>query len=234
MPDSWQVLEHGELRQLQDNLWSVEGALPRMTLRRRMCVMRLGDGRLALHSAIALREPVMAELEALGQPAILIVPNGFHRLDAEAYKRRYPQLRVYCPAASRERVQESVAVDGDLSGLPNDPALQVHALGDNKVGEVAFVVSHADGTCSAVVTDVVFNHPHAPGLSGLLMRLLGSTGSPRITRVARAAIVRDPKQLAVALRQLAEVPGLCRVVVGHGDPIEDNAKGVLHTLAATL
>src|SRR5690606_38404699 len=80
--------EHGPLERLEDNLWRVEGALPNMALRRVMTVVRMADGRLVIHSAIALPDELMAQIEAWGRPSYLLVPNAYHRLDAPAYKAR--------------------------------------------------------------------------------------------------------------------------------------------------
>ena len=103
------------LERLADNLRWVWGSLPGMSLKRTMTVVRLGDGRLVLHNAIALDDKTMAELEAFGTPAFLIVPNGGHRLDAPAYKARYPQLRVFGPRGSRKRIEEVIALDATRS-----------------------------------------------------------------------------------------------------------------------
>lgn len=62
-----------------------------------MIIYRLPDGGLLIysaliHSAIALDEAAMIELESLGKPRIMIVPNCTHRLDADVYKQRYLKL----------------------------------------------------------------------------------------------------------------------------------------------
>src|SRR5690242_7905964 len=102
--DAWTVIEHGPIEKLSENLWRVEGALPRMSLRRVMTAARMFDGRLVLHSAIALEESAMKELEAWGTPSFLVVPNAYHRRDAPGYKRRYPNITVLAPRGSRAKV----------------------------------------------------------------------------------------------------------------------------------
>src|ERR1041384_609511 len=109
---SWKVLKHGPLESLSDNLWRVKGALPGMSLERVMTVVRRGDGSLLLHSPIALDEARQAELEALGPIVALVAPTGGHRLDAPAYKARYPRALVFCPPQAKPRVEEVVKVDG--------------------------------------------------------------------------------------------------------------------------
>src|SRR5205085_669793 len=110
--DTWTVLPHGRIEKLAENLWRVEGGVPKLPLRRVLVVARLGDGRLLFHNAVALEEAAMREIEAWGTPAFLVVPNGWHRLDANVYKQRYPELRVLCPRGARLRVSRAVPVDG--------------------------------------------------------------------------------------------------------------------------
>jgi hypothetical protein len=86
---TWQVLDHGPLERLADNLWRVERALPGMSLRRTMTVVRRANGSILLHSPIALDPERLRRLEALGEVAVLVVPNAGHRLDAPAYKARF-------------------------------------------------------------------------------------------------------------------------------------------------
>src|SRR5687768_8895831 len=126
--DEWKVLDHGPLERLADNLWRVKGSLPGMSLERVMTIVRRSDGSLILHSAIACDEPTMRQIEALGTPAIMIVPNRGHRLDAPAYKKRYPQLRVYTPRGGRETVEEVVAVDGAYEDFPADDEVRLEML----------------------------------------------------------------------------------------------------------
>lgn len=49
---NWRVRGHGPISELESNLWEVEGEVPGMPMRRRMAVVRLGDGSLVVHSAI--------------------------------------------------------------------------------------------------------------------------------------------------------------------------------------
>jgi hypothetical protein len=81
--ETWTVLKHGPLEKLSDNLWRVEGTMPDPNIHRVMTIARMKDGRLFIHNAIALEEACMAEIESFGTPAVIVVPNGFHRQDAK-------------------------------------------------------------------------------------------------------------------------------------------------------
>jgi hypothetical protein len=231
--DTWNVHRHGPLERLADNLYRVEGPVPGMALRRQMIVIRLADGRLVVHSAIAVDDEVRSELEALGEPAILVVPCGLHRLDAPAYKERYPNIEVVCPAAARDKVEEVVGVDRTYEEIEPDDTVEFEYLDGLAEAEGVLTVRSSDGT-TLVFNDALFNHPHASGFGGLILRLIGSTGGPKVTRLARWFIVKDKRTYADHLRRLADTPELVRVIPGHGEVIDDDPAGVLRGVADRL
>ena len=212
---AWKVLPHEPPVVLADNLRWVSGSLPRMTLKRTMTVARLPDGRLVVHNAIAMEEPAMLALEQWGTPAFLIVPNGYHRLDAGAYKQRYPQLRVFAPSGSRKKIEDVIAVDDTFESFPNSDTVRLETLPGTGGGEGAMIVSSPDGV-SIVLNDVVFNMDKKRDLLGYLFTtLLGSAPGPRISHLAKLALVKDKKQLRTYLEGLAQTPNLVRLIVSH-------------------
>lgn len=234
-PRPWTVLAHEPIARLEENLWAVAGSLPRGGMNRRMSIVRLSDGRLVFHNAVPLEEPAMRDVEAFGRPAVLLVPNGLHRLDLHAWKRRYPQLAVICPRPARDRVARVVPVDGGWDALPRDPALEAVPLEGSKTGEAALVArSEGGGRASLLFGDTVMNIPHRGGAEGLLLRLLGSSGEAKVTRIARLLTVIDRAALASALDRLAATPGLVRLVPSHGELVTEDAPAVLRRVAAGL
>lgn len=97
--------------------------MPLGSFPRRMTVVRLSDSRLAVWSAMALRETEMAKFEAFWRAAFLIAPNDHHRLDANAWKERYPQMQVVAPEGSRAQVEKIVPVDTTVPDF-GDPNVQ--------------------------------------------------------------------------------------------------------------
>src|ERR1044072_7121376 len=102
---TWTVLPHEPVTKHSENLWSVSGNMPRGN-QRRMTVARRSDGKLVIHNPIALDDAEMKELEAFGKPAFLVVPNGFHRMDSQIYKQRYPDIAVLCPQRAQKKIAE--------------------------------------------------------------------------------------------------------------------------------
>jgi hypothetical protein len=233
--DDWKVLPHEPIVRLAENLWWVRGTLPRISLKRVMTIARLGDGRLVIHNGIALDATAMREIEAWGTPAVLIVPNGLHRQDAAAYKRRYPGLRVLAPRGARAKIEQMVAVDGVLDELPADDTVRcepLHGVGDV---EAVMLVRSADGT-TLVLTDAVFNMDRKRDLLGFLFTtLLGSAPGPRVSRLAKLLLIKDKQALRRDLERYAELPDLQRLIVAHEKVASGpEARAALRTAATYL
>lgn len=212
---SWKVLPHGPIVKLAENVWWVEGSVPGMSLKRTMTVVRLADGKLVIHNGIALEPSAMAELEAWGTPAYLLVPSAIHRLDAPAYKQRYPNLRVYAPKRSRRKVEEELAVDGTYEDFPADETVQLQTLQGVGETEGAMIVRSADGI-TLVLNDAVFNMDRKRDVLGFLFTtIMGSAPGPRVSRLAKMMLVKDKQALRSELERFATLPSLTRLVVAH-------------------
>lgn len=212
---AWKVLRHGDIEPLADNLWRVKGALPGMSLERVMTIVRRGDGSLLLHSAIALDETRQRQLEQLGPIAAMVVPNAGHRLDAPAYKQRYPALSVFCPRNARSKVEQVVAVDGTYDDYLDDGTIRFETLDGVDAAEGAMIVRSADGV-SVVLNDVVMNMDKKKDLLGYFFTtLFGSAPGPRVSRLVRLVFVKDQPALRHHLERLAGLPQLTRLIVAH-------------------
>jgi hypothetical protein len=229
--ERWTVLPHKPLQKLEDNLWMVEGKLG--DIRRVMVVVRLRDGRLLVWNAIALEEPAMKELEAWGTPALLVVPNGLHRMDARIWKQRYPSLTVIAPPGARKRIEQIVPVDRS-DGEVGDAGVTLTFPACTGAREALLEVKHPGGT-TVVINDLVMNMRPFGGIQGLFFKLLGFTGpTPRVTLPTRLVLIKDKAGLKTLLQQLAAIPDLKRVIVSHGAPIESGAAEGLRQALATF
>jgi hypothetical protein len=212
---SWRVLEHGPLVELSENCWHTSGALPFGTLRRTMTIAKRADDTLVVHGAIAMHDAEMKAIEKLGDLAFLIIPNGWHRLDAVKYKRRYPQLKVFTPAGAKERVSKIMHVDGVYEDFPNDDAVKLETLPGVGDAEGVMTVHSSDGT-TLVLNDVMFNMDTKKDFPGwFFTTLMGSAPGPRISRLIKVWMVKNRADLRGALERLANTPNLQRLVVAH-------------------
>lgn len=232
MTADWPVLEHSALRPLANNLWWSDGALPKGSLRRSCTVIRDSTGGLVVHSAICFDAETQAQLDNLGPVRTIVVPSGMHRLDAPHWASRYPDAQVLCPAGARDKAEQVVSVHGDLDGL-SDPAVSVERVEGLADRERVLRVTSDDGV-SLVFTDLLFNLAHEAGLGGWLLRVLGSSGGPRVTPLARRMLVADRAAVRADLERLAGLDGLTRLVPGHGAVVDTDAPAVLRAVAAGL
>jgi len=193
------------------------------------------DAGLWIHSAVNLDPPTLQALEDEGRPAMLVVPNRFHRADAEAWKQRYPEIQVLAPAAARSAVESVLSVNA----LAEDvlPSVGVECIGPPGVGAFEWVYKlPLDEGHALVVTDLLFNlREHLPGIGGLFTRYVTrSTGFFGMTGVGRLFGLKDATAFAGWLRDQADDPQLRAVLVAHGDPILDHPAERLREAAQRL
>lgn len=234
--DSWTVLPHEPIEKIDEGLLTVAGDIPMPlgNFPRRMTVIGLGGQRTAIWSAIALDTAEMARIEGLGAPSFLIVPNRAHRLDAKIWKARYPSIKILAPPSARSAVEEVVPVDA-TDDIIGDPDLAFMTVAGAKEDEFALTVRRASGV-TLIVNDVIghVRHPHGLG-ANIMARLMGfGVSGPRVPRVVKRMMIDDQAALARQLRDWAAIPDLKRVIVSHGDPIEDNPAVALNAVADSL
>lgn len=231
---TWKVAQHESLVTVADGVWAVNAKLDVLPIGRRMTILRQSSGELLIHSAVACDEETMAAIDRLGPVGCIIVPSASHTIDAPRYAARYPDARVLCPRPARRLVEKVLPVHGHYDELPTGAAVRVESI-DGIPGEGVFIHTDAAGEVTLVFNDALMNLPdHLPGFKGWLTKVMGSTGGLKVTGIARRFIVKDQSAYAAHLRRLAEISGLRRIVVSHGDLILDEAAAALRPVARTL
>jgi len=228
------VLPHGPLKEIMPGLWQVTGSLPHGPLPRNMVIWRMSDGKLLVHSVIALDEQTMAVLSRIGEPTVMIVPNGMHRLDAAVFKDRFPGIRTIAPSASLEKVREVVPVDATCEEFLTAIGIVVHAIPGLRPFELCYQIPIESGGHALVFTDSLFNLTDLRGFYGALLRVLGSSGFFGMTRIGKWMLLRNKTAFATWLREMAAQSGLRAVFVGHGDCILDGCSQKLREAADKL
>jgi hypothetical protein len=227
----WTVLPHGKLTRIDDRILTVVGDLkmPLLEFPRRMTAVRLKSGDLVIFSAIALQDPEMAELEAFGRPAFLVVPSTRHRIDAPNYKRRYPGITVVAPHFGIEKTRDVVAVDTSTPDFGDPTVRYVEIAGDS-----ALEVDGEDGL-TLIVNDLIGDIHGERGLGGWLLRVMGFAGDePHVPGPVKLAVGKHKGEVAQQFRRWAERDNLRRIIVSHGESIEGDPRGALRKLATSL
>ncbi len=213
---TWTVNKHKPIEKLAPNLWRVAGIMENGT-RRIMSVIRLADGRVLMHNAIALDEAEMAEIDGWGEVSGILVPNAFHRMDSRIMHQRYPKAKVYCPGNAVKAVGKATEVAGSYADTPGDATVKVRHLAGLKENE-GVVEVQTDAGPVFVFNDMIMNMPKM----GYPMELfIGPSGQASVPRFARWVWVKDKVALRKDLDGLAAM-GPVRVIPGHGaDIVED-------------
>ena len=231
----WEVRPHGPVKTVDDRLVTVEGEIPMPLGKfpRRMTVVGLSGNRSAIFSAIALGEADMRRVEEVGEPSFLIVPNGHHRLDAHAWKERYPKLKVMCPPGAKKSVSEAAPVDS-TNDILHDKDVDFVVVEGTGESEAALLVRRESGT-TLIANDVIGNVRHPRGIGAKIIARLAGFGvkRPQVPRVVKRVMVEDKRRLADQLREWSEIPGLRRIIPSHGE-IVDRPGPVLERMAEEL
>jgi hypothetical protein len=209
------------LRQLDENLWVAERrqSFYGLEVGTRMTVMRLADGRLLLHSPVALTPSLRRELDALGRVCFVVAPNRVHHLYAGKVAEAYPGAQLWvAPGLERKRPDlVYVAVLGDEAPAPwKGEVDQLFFGGRPYENEVAFF-HRASRTL--ILCDLAFNFgPRAAAPTRLLMKLLRSYGRFGPSKLD-PFLIRDRRAARASLERMLGWD-FDRVIVAHGDVLE--------------
>jgi hypothetical protein len=216
-------------RALSDNLWQVEGSL-KLPIKRNMTIWRSTDGRLVLYSVVAMYEEGMRTLEALGTPAIMVVPHLRHHMDVPFYKARYPGLRVL---AEDPTPVHGVKVDGSVKELEPLGIVAGPIVGTS-YEDIALELPILGGR-ALCVCELLSNATAARGFWRLVVRLAGPPGGGfGVSRVVRLREVRDRDRVRAWLTEQAQRSDLLMLLVGHGAPVMVDVSAALARAATQV
>jgi hypothetical protein len=225
------------LHPIADDLWGAEHDLfmpGGVHFRGRMCVVRLPDGGLVLHSPVPIDDALAAELAVLGPVTHLIAPNKLHYLHLAAAHQRYPDAKVWAAPGLGEKQPELVQ-DGVIDAVigseraPWESVLEpVFVEGIPWVNEVVF--RHGPSR-TLILTDLFFHiHQVANWQSRFLFWMLGVLGKAKQSPLVR----RQTKDRAAAGASLRRVVAwdLDRAVPAHGRLVEGDVTASLERIFA--
>ena len=116
----------GVLKPLGREIWSADGPVVRMRyvlgslpFTTRMTVARLPDGRLWLHSPVALTAGLRAEIGAMGRVAALVAPNRLHWMALRDWQLAFPQAVTWgAPGVAEMAAKGGFRIDHVLKATP--------------------------------------------------------------------------------------------------------------------
>lgn len=211
-------------------IWLMEGPVVPFVLGfhypTRMVVIRLETGDLFVWSPIALTAAVRRAVDALGPVRFLVAPNLLHHLFLGEWRAAYPGATL-CAAPGLRRRRKDLDFDIDLDDVP-DPGWaaeidQVAVGGSAVMTEIVFFHRPSG---AAIFADLIESLPSGwfTGWRGVVARLDGITArAPGAPREFRASFLNRRKARA-ALGRILDWP-IERVVIAHGAPVTEDAKG---------
>ena len=239
------------LATIGDDLWQVTGPVkPGSEVERNMTIYRLPakplkddlegnkvaarNSELLLHSVIAFDDATMKQIEALGKPAVIIVPSPNHRRDAAVYKERYPHARIICPKEIIDQVREVVPVDGTARQvLSRDYGINcLTPKGGLRRPELAYELAYHSGQNekkALVFCDMVVNLRTGPWYMHLLQGVTGGE-NPRMSLLWKRVVTKDRTQMKTFWQGLAQRKDVGAILMAHGDPFVADSQTISQKL----
>jgi hypothetical protein len=197
----------------------------------RMTVVRLEDGGLFVHSAVALDDGLRREVDALGEVRAVVAPSVFHHLHVGPWMRAYPKA-VFAACPGLEWKRTDLAFTSVMADQP-DPAwardLSQVYFSARRENEVVFY--HARSR-TMICSDALLNLSRHPAASTrVVARVMGNRG-PGLGWPERL-MIRDR---GLARRQVDRILewDIDAVVLAHGDLVERDGRDVVRRAYAWL
>ena len=225
------------MRQIHDQLWVHEDSmkLGPTTLPLRMTIVRLTNGGLWVHSPTALSAELKRDVDALGTVSTLVAPNNAHNLWLLEWDSAYPDANVYVARGIPKKLPALADyrfIDAQAQALWSDDLVLENMGGVPFFDESAFLHRASK---SLIVTDIVQNHRgrEHTGFAKVMTRLvLEPIGFKDICIAPPLRFKFMIKDRPAFMMFINAIQGwdFDRIIVTHGDIIEDDAKGTLARL----
>jgi len=212
------------LQAVTDGIWCVSShqSFFGIHVGTRMCVVRLRNGSLLLHSPVAIAPPLLAEIDALGPVRHIVCPNLYHHLYAGEAVAAWPQALLHGPA-SLQRKRKDLRFGATLTETPHADwadELQLIHIDGCLLDETVF---YHPATRTLIASDLVENFSHADHLPTRwylkIGGIFGHVGWHRLMRV----VYRDRKAARASVERILALP-FERVVLAHGDVLTQRAR----------
>jgi hypothetical protein len=189
-----------KFEKFSSNFFVVTGKNSEDPLPRNMTIFKFNNTDLLLHSVIAMNQGFlfffftlhtddMKQLESIGTPKVLIVPNSFHNMDYSLYQEKYKDIIVVSP---KHLVSSLANIDSSIEDwLAKNEELKNQIIIHNPTqGEFEYLYEFRmdENSSVAVMCDQMFNLPNSNGFKGKIQWLMGSTGFFGVTLIGRTIL----------------------------------------------
>lgn len=218
------------LQEFGPDIWLIDG--PDVTgaagfhFPTRMCLLRLSDG-LVIWSPVALSEPLLQAVRALGSVLWIVAPSKLHDLFVAQWQEAFPEAQCLAAPGLRE-ARPDLRVDTVLgSGMPEGWRGELDCMiFPNRIADEAILFHRASGTL--IICDLLQQMPAGwySGWRALVARADLMTGSePNVPHKFRLATRRrDEARRVIGAAMNWPVSA---IVMAHGGPVTEAPQGHL-------
>ncbi len=211
---------------------------------RNMTIYKVPDGsnRLVIYNGIAVDDKTIAQIEELGTPTVLVVPNFYHRCCAAVWKKRFPEIMAVCPEPARENAEKVVRVDETTESWAQMPewsdwirAMTIDGWGPFETVLEVKLEKKEGGKKAFLVCDLLFTVPYAENAgyadrfavwlfdSSIELPPEGELIIPKVARISRVFAIHDWSKAEQWYRDYAREHGkdVAVIAVGHGVVVKE-------------
>ncbi|QSV16287.1 DUF4336 domain-containing protein [Photobacterium ganghwense] len=226
------------MRQIGENLWVHEDSMSMMGTRLglRMTIIRLADRAVWVHSPTAMSDRLKHQVDGIGQVKYIVAANNAHSKWLQEWCEAYPDADAYVSAGIPRKVPLSNyhILQKGMENVWKEDLLWETMPHVPLFNETVFF--HQPSR-SLIVTDMIQNYPEQEpeGMAGLLTKYvfepIGFKGCCVAPPLKMGLTIKDKQAFARFIDHIRQWD-FERIVVTHGDIIEDDAKTIFSDLTA--
>lgn len=225
------------MRQLHEALWVHEDSmkLGPVDLALRMTVVRLAAGGLWVHSPTALSAQLKSQVDELGLVRAVLGPSNGHNLWLQEWADAYPEATTYVTPGIPKKLpglSGFALLDGQTAATWTDD-FESEVMGGVPLFDECVFLHRASR--SLIVTDLVHNYRgqeqsgFAKVMTKLVMEPMGFKDICVAPPLRFKFMIKD-RPAFVAFVEAVQQLDFDRIIVTHGDIIEDDAQATLSRL----
>jgi len=214
------------LKQVDNNIWFSTGRAQLLGAEsdNKMFIIRNNKNELLIISPLAPTEELLKEVNELGEVITIVSPNPFHYLHLLDFWAKYPKASCIASPGLKKRKPYSYDHLKDFEFDLFDDFPQIELFNFDYKNEWKEIIFFHSPSGSLILTDLCFNLHKAEGWFGakLMLNLHGIYKKFAVSRLMKL-LIGNKKEARSVIDSLYKLP-MTRVLVNHGEPLEENCQ----------
>ena len=223
------------MEKLSEDIWIHEDELklPGTNLSLRMTLVRLTSGKLWIHSPTAISDELITQTIELGDVGYIIGPNNAHNLFLKEWVSAFPQAELIVSSGIPKKlklIDGFKLLDADFNNIWAEDLDCIHMPGVNFFDESVFLHKKSK---SLILTDYIQNYVGAKQtfMQKFVLGPIGFKGICIAPPLKLGFFHKDKAGFKDSLERIGQWQ-FDRIVVTHGDIIEEDAMATLNRLSS--